>query len=144
MEELELVYEPLPSEALARFVEDGVIAHNFAETGVAEWHPAGFFLKSPRGEWLGGCMGDIWGGWLHVRWLWVGTQLRGRGHGTRLMNATEAFGTEWGADQAMLETHSFQALAFYQKRGYVVFGELEDYPPGFRKFFLRKRLRDDR
>jgi len=28
----------------------------------------------------------------------------------------------------------------YEKRGYVVFGTLDDYPAGHQKFFLRKKL----
>ena len=45
-----------------------------------------------------------------------------------------------GCFAATLETHSYEALGFYQKRGYEVFGMLEDYPPGHSKYFLRKRL----
>jgi ribosomal protein S18 acetylase RimI-like enzyme len=33
-----------------------------------------------------------------------------------------------------------QALALYRRLGYTVFGELEDYPPGFSRFFLQKKL----
>jgi uncharacterized protein (DUF924 family) len=39
-----------------------------------------------------------------------------------------------------LETTSFEARPFYEKRGYEVFATLDDYPPGHSKFFLRKRL----
>jgi ribosomal protein S18 acetylase RimI-like enzyme len=140
MDDLLLVYEPLPGEALARFLESGVIDHALATTGIAEWHPANFFLKNARGEWLGGCAGMVWGGWLHIRLLWVAAPTRGRGAGTRLMDAAESFAIERGAGNATLETHSFQALDFYRRRGYAVFGELDDYPPGFTKYFLRKRL----
>jgi len=140
METLELVFKPLPGEALARFLSDNVINVNFAKTGVSAWHPIGYFLKSPRGEWLGGLTGYIWGGWLHVNFLWVSEPLRGQGHGSRLMDAVEAFTTERGAFAANLETHSFGAVDFYTKRGYRVFGQLDDYPPGHRKLFLRKEL----
>ena len=66
-----LVFDPLPSGDLAKFVEDNVVGHVMARTGVSEWHPVGFFLRSACGEWVGGCLGHIWGGWLHVKWLWV-------------------------------------------------------------------------
>jgi ribosomal protein S18 acetylase RimI-like enzyme len=39
-----------------------------------------------------------------------------------------------------LDTHDFQAPAFYEALGYVVFGVLEDYPKGHRRYFLRKDL----
>jgi hypothetical protein len=51
---LKIVYDPLPSEALTRFISDNVVNLNFAKTGISEWHPVNFFLKNPRGEWLGG------------------------------------------------------------------------------------------
>ena len=141
MQDLRIVFEPFPDDDLARFLEDNVIAHSFTRTGVSEWHPVGFFVRNARGEWLGGCMGYIWGGWLQIRWLWVTESLRGQGFGTRLMDAAEGMGVERGATSATLETHNPEALEFYRTRGYSVFGELEDYPPGYSKFFLRKDLR---
>jgi GNAT superfamily N-acetyltransferase len=131
MEELQLIYEPFPSDALTRFLSDNVINVNFARTGVPTWHPVGFFLRNRRGEWLG---------WMHVNFLWVTEALRGQRHGTRLMDAAESFAIEHGCTGATLETLSFQAPVFYAKRGYEVFGTLEDYPPGHTKLFLRKSL----
>lgn len=142
-ETLQIVFEPLPSVELERFLEDNVVAYNYAQTGMSEWHPVGFFLRNDPGEWLGGCTGYIWGGWLHVRWLWVTQALRGSGYGSKLLTAAERFGAQRGAAAVTLETHSFEARAFYLKHGYVVFGTLEDYPPGHNKYFLRKPLRPD-
>ncbi len=56
------------------------------------------------------------------------------------MDAAEAFAVERGAFAANLETHSFGAKEFYTRRGYVVFGQLDDYPPGHTKLFLRKQI----
>jgi len=140
MNELQLVYEPFPGEAVEQFIEDGVINHNFAATGSAEFFPVGFFLKNPSGEYLGGLTGFTWGAWLQVRFLWVASALRNRGHGSGLMDVAEAFAVAHDCGHATLETHSFQALGFYQRRGYEVVGKLDDYPPGHAKYFLRKVL----
>jgi endonuclease/exonuclease/phosphatase (EEP) superfamily protein YafD len=52
---------------------------------------------------------------------------------TGLVNARQGFS---------VLTFSFQARPFYEKFGYEVFATLEDYPPGHRKYFLRKALGD--
>ena len=140
MDDLDLVFDPLPGEDLVRFVTDNVVSVNFARTGLSAWHPVNFFLKSSRGEVMAGLTGYVWGGWLHVNFLWVTEMLRGHGHGTRLMDAAETMARERGATGATLETFSFQAPGFYQRRGYTVCGQIEDYPPGHTKFILRKDL----
>ncbi len=140
MAELELVFDPLPGAALTRLVTEGVDLYNVAATGLSDWYSANFFLRSARGEWLGGLLGEIWGGWLTVRHLWVATAARKCGNGKRLLQAAENYALERSCFAATLETHSFQALTFYQRQGYEVFGRLEDYPPGHSKLYLRKRL----
>ncbi len=140
MREAELILVPEPDEALRRLVADGVDLNNIVVTGIAEWHPANFFLRSTAGEWLGGLLGNIWGGWLDVRYVFVVEPARRQGHGRRLLQAAESLALRHGCFGATLETHSFQALPFYEKQGYEIFGRLDDYPPGHAKFYLRKRL----
>lgn len=45
-----------------------------------------------------------------------------------------------GAKNAYLDTFSFQALNFYKRHGYQVFGELPNLPPGHQRYFLTKQL----
>ena len=45
---------------------------------------------------------------------------------------------ERGCSRAKLRTFGFQARGFYQKEGYRVVGELEDYPPGRSFYWMRK------
>jgi hypothetical protein len=40
----------------------------------------------------------------------------------------------------VLATHSFQAPAFYQQRGYTIVGTAEGYPRGYRQYYLQKQL----
>ena len=136
----DLIFDPLPSADLVRMVEENVIEHTVHITNSLEWLPVNYFLKSPTGDWLGGCLGMLWGGVLHIRFLWVTERQRGEGLGGRLLKAAETHAMENGGRQVLLDTFSPDALAFYQRHGYAVFGALADYPPGFSKFFLRKSL----
>jgi GNAT superfamily N-acetyltransferase len=142
MDDIELVYDPLPDPALTAFITDNLVGFVIAKTGVSDWQPVNLFLKNPRGEWVGGLLGQIWGGWLHVKILWVSGPYRGKGLGTRLLMAAESMARENGAFAATLDTHSFQAPDFYPRFGYQEFGRLEDYPPGHTKIFFAKRLVD--
>jgi len=141
MEDLEIVFDPLPPDSLREYIIDRLAIFNVARTGADNWAPVCFFLKSRHGEWLGGLIGDHWGGWLTVRFLWLAEAARGHRYGTGLMDAAEAYALSRGCFAATLDTHSYEALGFYQKRGYEVFGQLDDCPPGHTKYFLRKRLK---
>ena len=140
-DDYEILFEPYPDEELKYFVTEGVDLHTIATTGLFEWYPSNFFLRSERGEWLGGLYGNIWGGWLHVKALWVIKSVQRRGHGRRLLEAAESYALEKGCAAASLETFSFQARPFYEKQGYEVVGQLDDYPVGHTKYFMRKRFR---
>jgi len=137
--DLAIVFNP-DGAADARYVREHLDLYNVGATGVSTYYPVQFFLKSARGETMGGVLGGIWGGWLHITFLWIDESVRGQDWGTRLMDQAEAYGRERGCHSVTLDTHSFQARPFYEARGYEVFGTLEDYPKGHQKFFLRKKL----
>lgn len=139
MADLRIVFEQRPG-ADAQFVRDHLDFYNVGATGISAYYSANFFLKNERGEILGGLLGGIWGGWLHITFLWVDDAVRGRDWGTRLMDEAEAYARERGCHSVELDTHSFQARPFYEARGYEVFGALDDYPTGHKKFFLKKKL----
>jgi GNAT superfamily N-acetyltransferase len=124
----------------AQLVRERLDMFNIGVTGISTYYPVNFFVKSTRGETLGGILGGIWGGWLHISILWIDEAVRGQDWGTRLMDQAEAYARERGCHSATLDTHSFQARPFYEARGYEVFGTLDDYPEGHKKFFLKKKL----
>ena len=139
-ETIRLEFEPFIDDGARQFIVDGVDNHNIAVTGMPAYFPVNFVLRGERGDVLGGLIGLLWGGWLQVSYVWVAEAARGQGLGARLMQAAEAYAKSRGAFGATLETHSFQARPFYERLGYEVFGELDGYPPGHAKFFLRKAL----
>jgi ribosomal protein S18 acetylase RimI-like enzyme len=137
---LRIVFDPDPTPAARETVDRGIALHNVAATREPDYYPLTFFLRDDAGEVLGGLLGDVWGGWLHVSNLWVARPVRRRGWARRLMRAAERHAIQRGAHDAWLETFSFQARPLYEQLGYAVFAQLDDFPPGHTKYFLRKRL----
>jgi GNAT superfamily N-acetyltransferase len=65
----------------------------------------------------------------------VWDELRGQGLG-----AAEREAARSGCHQVMLQTHSFQAPRFYERRGYRLLAVIPNYPPGHDKRLYLKAL----
>jgi GNAT superfamily N-acetyltransferase len=89
---------------------------------------------------IGGLLADLAWNWLYISYFWVAEQKRSLGLGTRILSMTEEMAVQKGCKRANLETHDFQSLSFYQKRGYIIFGQLENFPEGHTKYYLWKDL----
>jgi GNAT superfamily N-acetyltransferase len=140
MSERKIVVEPDPPKAWIETVQRGLRNHNTAATGIVEFYPVGFFIKDASGAVTGGLLGNIVGGWLHVRSLWVDRMWRGRGYGVGLMAAAEDYAIAKGCVAGFLQTASYEARPLYEKLGYCVFGELNDHPvAGHRRYWMTKR-----
>ncbi|MEN5015456.1 GNAT family N-acetyltransferase [Erwinia sp. Eh17-17] len=105
------------------------------------WGDVGVFSRNEEGILQGGLIAMKAGGWLNIEYLWVSEEARGSGLGSLLMHTAEQEGIKKGAQQALVDTFSFQALPFYQKQGYSLQMTLEDFPnPGMQRYYLTKRL----
>ena len=137
---MKIAFEPELSADVRQRVELGVDLHNVAVTQLPDFYAVALLLRDDDGTVRGGLLGDIWGGWMHVSYLWVDAPLRHRGWASKLVRAAEKYAVTHGAHDVHLETFSFQARPLYEKLGYTVFATLDDFPPGHQKFFLRKKL----
>ncbi len=136
---LRLDIEDAPAHADVEVLPDGLEVFNESRwPNHQPWKPLAVFVRDP-GKIVAGLAGETYSGWLFIKYLWVSEGLRRSGIGRRLIEAGEAQALQRGAHSAWVDTFSFQAPGFYRKLGYEVFGEL-DYPPDFKRFFLRKRL----
>lgn len=97
-------------------------------------------LRDGDGALVGGAIAGCMWGWLEIRLFWIDETLRGRGHGTELLEAAEREGVRRGCHHVRLETFNPDALRFYKRRGYEQYGSVPDYPVGHTRYLLMKRL----
>lgn len=121
-------------------VYNAIVVYNTAQVGDHWTGRLNIFARNQLGQIIGGIYGFTDRGWLRIEVLVVKDGWRGQGLGTHLLAAAEDAARARGCHDAWLDTFSFQALPFYEKHGYVVFGALENYPTGHARYFVRKPL----
>ncbi|HBF32247.1 GNAT family N-acetyltransferase [Rhizobium sp.] len=115
-------------------------AFNEQDVGVAERQALSVLVKASDGALLAGLNGYTAWGWLYIQWLWVGENLRGQGMAGRMLEAAEDEARNRGCGAAWIDTFNPAAEKAYVRQGYVVFGELADFPKGRSRKFLQKRF----
>jgi len=115
--------------------------YNVAQVGPSGYETLTLFVRDGAGCVIGGLRGTTHWGWLYVSMLVLREPVRRQGWGSRLLATAEVEAAKRGCRHAYLDTFSFQALAFYERQGYTVFGTLDDFPlGGHRRYFLKKDL----
>lgn len=119
----------------------GLSEYNVRFVDSSAWGALGVFMRDDEGRQLAGLIGARKGNWLCIDFLWVSEALRHEGLGGKLIDAAEAEAKKKGCKQALVDTFSFQALAFYQKKGYQLQMTLDDFPhDGQQRHYLSKVL----
>jgi GNAT superfamily N-acetyltransferase len=127
-------------QAVREAIVGPLIAYNAQKTGRNDFRLLILALHDADGTIVGGLWGRTTYDWLFIELLVVPESMRGQGVGTELMGRAEREALARGCRNAWLDTFEFQARGFYEKLGYTCFGELADYPPGFSRYFLKKKL----
>lgn len=139
-QEFRIVHDDNPDDASVTPVGLGIRNFNVQQAGDNQYRRLCFFLHGPDDEIVGGLVGATYWDWFYLDLLWVREDLRGQGHGRRLVERAESEARRRGARHAYLDTFSFQAPGFYEKLGYHVFGELPEFPAGHSRYFYTKEL----
>ena len=139
MHQHRILVEFEPSNGIQQRLQDRLSFFSVAATGIARYYDFAILLKDENDAVQGGLLCELWANWLHFKTLDRRDGARQRlwpfAHGTRGASCHRR-----GYKNAYLSTHGFQARPLYEKLGYRVFGELEDFPPGHFKDYMRKQL----
>ena len=140
MEDLSIDFEEEPDKQDLDSFSQILRQYNEAQVGPSGYKHLTIFIRNEAGAVVGGLTGATYWGWLYVDKLAVADSLRNRGLGKRLLENAEQTAIKRGCKFAYLDTFAFQALPFYEKLGYTIFGVLENFPEGKKRYFLQKKL----
>ncbi|QJI29415.1 GNAT family N-acetyltransferase [Pseudomonas sp. ADAK18] len=122
-------------------IGSGLAAFNEQIAGFNDRRPLNVLVKDPHTrEILGGITGRTTLGMAFLDLFHLPDALRGSGMGTQLLRAFEDEARTRGCRSAVLYTISFQAPGFYEKNGWVRFGEVPCDPQGTHRVFMSKTL----
>jgi GNAT superfamily N-acetyltransferase len=130
----------IPSPEEQQFLEDRLYEFNSAQTGQDDGQLFAFFIRNEQQEIVAGLSGWTWARACEIQSLWVHPAWRGQGYRRSLLESAEQEAQARGCEVILLSTYSFQAPAFYQKYGYKLEWQLNDFPPGHQHCYLVKRL----
>jgi GNAT superfamily N-acetyltransferase len=97
-------------------------------------------LKDEDGQIYAGILTEICWNWLEVHILWVDEKVRKLGYGKKLLSEVEKIAKDKNCDFIKLDTLSFQALDFYKKQGYEIFGSIENAAREHTHYYLKKDI----
>ena len=129
-----------PSAADLAVVDTGIDHHNSTELETDKVEQLSVFSRDASAQVNGGAVGRTWGQCCELQQLWVADEARGQNVGTELMNRFENEAQRRGCSLVYLDTFTFQARPFYEKRGYTVVLETSGFTNGIIKYTMHKHL----
>ena len=89
---------------------------------------------------IGGLTGGTHWGWGYIRQFWVRKDWRSQGVGHRLLEQADILAQARDCVGLYVDTFDPGAAKFYERCGFLRFGQIEDFPLGHARIFLAKRL----
>lgn len=131
----------LTSEKESRIIiQQGLFDANVKATGDGHFDAVCVTARDDQSTVIGGVVGEAYWGWVNFTTVWVHPDHRRQGIASRMLQHAEAEAARLGCTQAYLDTFTFQSPELYLRAGYEVFGQLDNFPAGAQRLFMRKTL----
>ncbi len=137
---ISIAVETDPDRQAKNAIQQGLFDANVAFTGDGHFDAVLLVARDANSNVVGGVVGEAYWGWVNFTAVWVHPEYRRQGLASQMLQAAEAEAVRLGYTQAYLDTFSFQSPALYLRAGYEVFGTLDNFPAGAKRFFLRKAI----
>lgn len=112
---------------------------HFPQDLAGRYQEVQLFLKDDNEQVCGGILGEVCWNWLEIHYLYIEQEFRKSGYGTKLLSEVETIARKKRCEFIKTDTLSFQALDFYKKHGFEVYGLIEN-AGGYTHYYLKKTL----
>lgn len=136
---MELIVVEKIEDRIWDLIGRGLHNYNVSKTKPSDAKHICVIAKTDEKE-VGGLIGEIQWNWFSINLMFLLEEYRGNGYGEKVLKEAEKIAKQNGAQYSYLDTFSFQSLGFYTKNGYEVFGELDNFPEGCKRYYLKKSL----
>ncbi len=140
MQDISIAVEKDLDHTAKRTVQNGLFDANVQSTGDGSFGSVFVCARDSSSTVIGGVIGEAYWGWVNFTTVWVDPLHRRKGLARQMLSTAEAEAVRQGYTQAYLDTFSFQCPNLYLRSGYEVFGQLESFPTGSTRLFMRKTL----
>ena len=125
----------------AEYFDDKLVEYNWSQVpAVHDFVWIGRKIQGDSGEPVAaGFAGVNFWNIAFIEMLWVDAPYRNQGVGSRLLQQLEREAKDHGAGLVMLDARDWN-VDFFKKCGYTVYCTIENYPDGYSKYKLQKRL----
>ncbi|WP_315708311.1 GNAT family N-acetyltransferase [Brenneria uluponensis] len=128
-----------PNQKEEDYVIKSLWQHN-EQYDAVDIHPLFLTITDDDNNIIAGLVARTWWGGLDIQYLWVSEKYRKSGLGSQLMQNAEEEALKRGCHMAYVDTFSFQARGFYEKRGYREYGNLSGFAHRHTRHYLSKRI----
>lgn len=129
-----------PRDVDNALINDGINTFNRHFMGADDYVPISVFVRDDKWQVIGGAICSAYWNAFSINILWLPEEVRGKGLGRRILAECESAARQHRCDFMHVDTMSFQALDFYRKFGYKLFGTLPGYRGGMARHYLHKPL----
>jgi GNAT superfamily N-acetyltransferase len=133
-----IAVEPNLDKATRNTIQQGLFDANVKSTGNGHIDVVCVTARDSNAAVIGAVVGEAYWGWVNFTTVWVHPDHRRKGIASKMLKQAEAEAARLGYTQAYLDTFTFQSPDLYLRAGYEVFGQLEGFPAGGNRLFMRK------
>jgi len=128
------------SEDLAKYLSDSIISYGIDQLNGKEPKKACCAIKDNNGNLIGGVMGYSSLNLFFISHLFVESEHRDRGHGSKLLEAIENKAKSYGCNLLRLNTLNKEIKSLYERAGFEKTISIPAYMNGFDLLYYHKKI----